>query len=80
MEKLKLWALARIDQAHELMGWAVFCVASTLICLGKISGEVYLGLVLGAAVTVVGIERYRGLKLGPGGVEVGPGGGKDGDA
>ena len=73
----KAWGMERLDQAHELMGWAVFCVASTLICMGKISGEVYAGLVAGAVLTVVGIERYRGLKLGTGGIEVGKGGGDD---
>jgi hypothetical protein len=67
---MKAWLVARIDQAHELMGWCVFCVASTLVCMGKIDGPTYAGLVGGAVVTVVGVKHFRGLTVGPGGLGV----------
>lgn len=69
-QKLKCWAFDRLDQAHELMGWSVFCVASTLVCMGKIDGPTAALMIGGAVVTVVGVERFRGLRVGPGGVEV----------
>ena len=69
-EKVKSWAGDRLDQAHELMGWAVFCVASTLVCMGRIDGPTYALMIGGAVVTVVGVERFRGLRVGPAGLEV----------
>lgn len=67
---MKQWLIARFDQIHELMGWCVFCVASTLVCMGKIDGATYAGLVGGAVVTVVGVQHFRGLSVGPAGLSV----------
>jgi len=67
---VKAKLLGFVDEAHEALGWAVWGAASALVCLGKIDGLTYLALCGLAVVVVAGVERFRGLRLGPGGFEL----------
>lgn len=61
------------DEHHEIAFWVIFTVACVGRWFDKIGDWPMVAIVALALLTLLGVERFRGVKVGPGGVEVGDG-------
>jgi len=61
------------DEHHEIAAWLIIIMAGAGRWFDKIEDWPMVAMIAISMLTLLGVERFRGVRVGPGGVEVSDG-------